>query len=250
MAWSLAETRMRILCLEQGDWIRPTDFPTNGRDWEARRYTDFDIFPNHRGRATPTTRSTTTIRRSRSPISMASAAARLFSPRITRACIPRTSASGPSTASPMTGRSTTGRWSPTSPRTTGSAVSRVSPATPLILCTSRRCRRRRSEKPARGTRGRPTNSAGELVGRPIIAVATTDYNGRAKCINLGHCTPGCAQGAKASTDITYWPKAIRNRVELRTRCRVREIVTNESGWSPASSITTTREPSGSSGRRS
>jgi hypothetical protein len=29
-------------------------------------------------------------------------------------------------------------------------------------------------------------------------IATTDYEGRARCINLGHCTPGCAQGAKAS----------------------------------------------------
>ena len=40
---------------------------------------------------------------------------------------------------------------------------------------------------------------------------------------------GCAQGAKASTDITYWPAAIRAGVELRTRCRVREITTNEHG---------------------
>ena len=52
VAWSLAETKMRILCLEQGDWMKSTDFPTNGRDWEARRYTDFDIFPNRRGRDT------------------------------------------------------------------------------------------------------------------------------------------------------------------------------------------------------
>ena len=52
VAWSLAETRMRILCLEQGDWMKSTDFPTNGRDWEARRYGDFDIFPNRRGRDT------------------------------------------------------------------------------------------------------------------------------------------------------------------------------------------------------
>jgi len=31
--------------------------------------------------------------------------------------------------------------------------------------------------------------------------------GRAKCINLGHCTSGCAQGAKTRTDITYWSAA-------------------------------------------
>jgi len=60
-------------------------------------------------------------------------------------------------------------------------------------------------------------------------VATTDYEGRARCINLGHCTPACAQGAKASTDITYWPAAQRAGVELRTHCRVREITTNEHG---------------------
>ena len=52
VAWSLADTRMKILCLEQGDWIKPTDFPTNGRDWEARRFGDFDISPNRRGRDT------------------------------------------------------------------------------------------------------------------------------------------------------------------------------------------------------
>jgi len=50
VAWSLAETRMKILCLEQGDWIKSTEFPSNGRDWEARRYTDFDISPNRRAR--------------------------------------------------------------------------------------------------------------------------------------------------------------------------------------------------------
>ena len=50
VAWSLAETRMKILCLEQGDWVKPTEFPSNGRDWEARRYADFDISPNRRDR--------------------------------------------------------------------------------------------------------------------------------------------------------------------------------------------------------
>jgi choline dehydrogenase-like flavoprotein len=52
VAWSLAETKMRILCLEQGDWVKPTDYPSNGRDWEARLFTDFAISPNRRGRET------------------------------------------------------------------------------------------------------------------------------------------------------------------------------------------------------
>ena len=52
VAWSLADTRMRILCLEQGDWMKPTDYPTNGRDWEARLYSDFATSPNRRARPT------------------------------------------------------------------------------------------------------------------------------------------------------------------------------------------------------
>ena len=60
-----------------------------------------------------------------------------------------------------------------------------------------------------------------------MAIATTDYDGRARCINLGACGSGCAQGAKASADVTYWPHAIRAGVELKTRCRVREITVDE-----------------------
>ncbi len=52
VAWSLADTRMHILCLEQGDWVKPTDYPSNGRDWEARLFSDFAINPNRRARPT------------------------------------------------------------------------------------------------------------------------------------------------------------------------------------------------------
>jgi choline dehydrogenase-like flavoprotein len=86
----------------------------------------------------------------------------------------------------------------------------------------------------------PLGLSGAIIGKAMnklgwhwwpsdTTVATTDYEGRGRCINLGHCTPACAQGAKASTDITYWPAALRAGVELRTHCRVREITTNEEG---------------------
>ena len=86
----------------------------------------------------------------------------------------------------------------------------------------------------------PLGKSGERLGKAMnqlgwhwwisdSTIATVDYDGRGRCINLGHCTPGCAQGAKASTDITYWPHALRAGVELRTHCRVREITTDEQG---------------------
>src|ERR1700683_984623 len=52
VAWSLAETKMRIVCLEQGDWMKQSEYPTNGRDWEARQYDDFSPNPNRRARPT------------------------------------------------------------------------------------------------------------------------------------------------------------------------------------------------------
>jgi choline dehydrogenase-like flavoprotein len=59
VAWSLAETRMKILCLEQGDWVKSSEFPSNGRDWEARRYAISTSAPIA-ARGKPITPSTTT----------------------------------------------------------------------------------------------------------------------------------------------------------------------------------------------
>ncbi len=52
VAWSLAETKMHILCLEQGDWMKPSEYPSAGRDWEARQLGDFHYNPNRRARET------------------------------------------------------------------------------------------------------------------------------------------------------------------------------------------------------
>jgi choline dehydrogenase-like flavoprotein len=50
VAWSLAETKMHILCLEQGGWMNPATYPSTGRDWEARAFGDYSTSPNIRAR--------------------------------------------------------------------------------------------------------------------------------------------------------------------------------------------------------
>ena len=52
VAWSLAETRMHIVCMEQGDWTKPSEYPTNYADWEQRIAGPDHIDPNVRGRST------------------------------------------------------------------------------------------------------------------------------------------------------------------------------------------------------
>ena len=34
--WSLADTGARIMCMEQGDFMKQADYPSNFRDWEGR----------------------------------------------------------------------------------------------------------------------------------------------------------------------------------------------------------------------
>ena len=50
VAWSLADTKMRILCLEQGDWMKQSDFPSNGTDYAAQLFRDYATSPNIRRR--------------------------------------------------------------------------------------------------------------------------------------------------------------------------------------------------------
>ena len=51
VAWSLAETRMHIVCLEQGDWMNPATYPSNFKDWEIHHGETSAASPNHRNRA-------------------------------------------------------------------------------------------------------------------------------------------------------------------------------------------------------
>jgi choline dehydrogenase-like flavoprotein len=55
------------------------------------------------------------------------------------------------------------------------------------------------------------------------------YDGRAACNNCGPNGLGCFVKAKGSTDVTYWPKAIKAGAILKTRCRVFEIAVDSQG---------------------
>jgi choline dehydrogenase-like flavoprotein len=61
------------------------------------------------------------------------------------------------------------------------------------------------------------------------AINATAYGGRAPCNYCGPCDLGCPIGARSSADVTYWPLALELGVDLRTRCRVREITVDELG---------------------
>lgn len=55
------------------------------------------------------------------------------------------------------------------------------------------------------------------------------YDGRPACDFNAQGWYGCGAAARASTDVTYWPKALRSGAILRTRARVREITVDAKG---------------------
>ena len=61
------------------------------------------------------------------------------------------------------------------------------------------------------------------------SINSTPYDGRRPCVQRSTCQSGCNEGAKASTDLTHWPKAIALGARLVTGARVRRIETDARG---------------------
>ena len=62
-----------------------------------------------------------------------------------------------------------------------------------------------------------------------IAIISRDYDSRPACQLHGKCTLGCPMGSKATTDVTYWPKALKKGAVLKTWARVREVTVDAQG---------------------
>ncbi len=224
-AWNLTETRMRIVCLEQGGWMNPAEYPSTGRDWEARSQSDFAINPNRRQ-----LKSDYPVNDDDCPIKIANFNAVgggtiLYAghyPRFHPSDFRVASLDGVADDWPID-YATLEPYYAENDRITGVSGLAGDPAYPAKQPLMPPLPLGRSgQKVAQGF-----DALGWHWWPSDTAIATTPYNGRDKCINLGFCLHGCAQGAKASTDITYWPEAIRAGVELRTWCRVKEIAVDD-----------------------
>ena len=226
-AWNLAETKMRIVCLEQGGWTNPSNYPTTGRDWESRAQSDFSINPNRRQQP-----GDYPVNDDDSPIKIANfngvgGGTVLYAghyPRFHPSDFKVKSLDGVADDWPID----YGDLEPfyaENDRITGVSGLAGDPAYPAKQSLMPPLPMGKSgQKLAEGF-----NQLGWHWWPSDSAIATQPYNGRDQCINLGACIYGCAQGAKASTDITYWPEAVRAGVELRTWCRVKEINVGDDG---------------------
>ena len=227
-AWSLVKDGFNVLCLEQGGWTNPSEYPTNQLDWEIHRQTDFNPDPNFRGLP-----EDYPVNDTDSPIAPLMYNAVGGSTIHWSAHFPRFHPSDFRTKTldgvgddwPLTYDDLEPHFS-TNDRIMGISGMTGDPAYP--------------PKSERQTPPIPLGGVGETMARGFdklgwhwwpsdSAILTAPYDGRAACNNCGPCDIGCSRRAKASTDVTYWPKALARGARLKTRCRVREVTIDERG---------------------
>ena len=226
--WSLAEAGINVMCLEQGDWLDPAAYTSNQSDWEIHRHTDFNPDPNFRA-----------LREDYPVNDTGSAITPLMYNAVGGSTIhyyghfPRLH---PSDFRVRTLDGVADDWPVSYDQLepffdlndTMTGVAGISGDTAY---------------PPKSERQTPPVPFGKL-GDTIIggfeklgwhwwpsdaAIITRDYDGRSACNNCGPCELGCPRRAKATTDITYWPKALAKGAVLQTNARVREITVGKDG---------------------
>ena len=227
-AWSLSEAGIKIMCLEQGGWQDPKSYPPTTTEWEIARQTHFSPEPNVRGLP-----EDYPVNDSESPI-----APLMFNavggstihwsahfPRLHPSDFRVKSLDGVADDWPVSYEQLEPYFD-TNDRLMG--VSGVTGDTAYPPKSDRQ-----TPPVPLGKLGETMSGGFEKLGwhwwPSDSAVLTRPYDGRAACNGCGPCELGCATRAKASTDVTYWPKAIANGAVLQTNARVREITVGRDG---------------------
>src|SRR6478736_4829721 len=229
VALRLAEAGFSVVCLEQGGWLDRADYPGNKLDWELKARKDWATSPNVRGLA-----EDYPIVEDDSPVSPLMYNAVGGSTIIFAGAWPR------ALPSDFRVRSLDGiadDWPidyfellPYFYRTDRDFGVSGLPGDPAYPPDA-------EDAPMPPL---PIGSAGMKVARGMTklgwhwwpefnSINSVDYDGRRPCVQRSTCQSGCNEGAKASTDLTHWPKAIALGARLVTGARVRKIETDVRG---------------------
>jgi choline dehydrogenase-like flavoprotein len=228
VAWKLAGAGISVVCLEQGDWVDARAYPHWQADWELYRNTDWSAEPNVRRLAQdyPVNDRASVI----SPLMYNAVGGSTIHwsahfPRFRPSDFRVRSLDGVADDWPID-YATLEPYFDLNDQMMGVAGITGDPAYP--------------PKSPRQTPPIPLDTLGVTIAGGFdrlgwhwwpsdSAILTRDYDGRRACVNCGPCDLGCPIGAKASTDITYWPKALASGARLVTRARVREITLGPDG---------------------
>ncbi len=224
-AWSLSKTYKSIMCLEQGWRMDPAAYPSTSRDWEIQRQGPFHYSPNVRQLASDYPINDKESAIAISNFNAVGGSTILYSghfPRFHPSDFRVRTLDGVADDWPIDYTTLEPFFSLNHEMIGVSGLSGDPAYPPIDGLMPPIPLGRMGETIARGF-----NKLGWHWWPSYSAIITRSFKGREKCVNLGPCNSGCAQGAKSSADITYWPEAILNGVQLKTGCRVREVVVDD-----------------------
>ena len=226
----LTDLGAKVVCLEQGGWIHPADYPSTRPDWEIQiRRGAFNFSPNIRKRwedypVAETGANPPGVLMFNAVGGSTHHWAAHF-PRFHPSDFRARSLDGVAADWPLRYRDLEPYYD-TNDREMGVAGLSGDPANPP-----------RSPRP---TPPLPLGVLGETIGRGLNklgwywwvsdnAIVSKEYQARPACGLHGKCMFGCPIGSKASTDVTYWRKAIRKGAVVKPWSRVREITVDSQG---------------------
>ena len=227
-AWSLSRnTSLRIICLEQGSVMRPSEYPSVSTDWELARTAKFSSNPAVRRNP-----SDYPIDDSNSPIAIQNFNGYGGSTILYSAHFPRFH---PSDFRVKSLDRVADDWPLSYDQLSPffNENERMMGIAGLVGDTAYPEYESLLPPVPLGRMGKKIAEAYNHLGwhwwPSYSAINTHRHQNRATCINLGPCNTGCAQGAKGSVDVTYWPQARLNGVKVYTESRVKEITLNSQG---------------------
>lgn len=227
-SWRMARAGVKVVCLERGHRIAPGDYPTDQPDWESRRIRDFSPSPNVRRlpQDYPVDDRNSLIK----PLMFCGVGGSTImwsaaSPRFHPSDFRTRTLDGVGDDWPLGYEELAGYYD-LCDRMVGVGGIAGDPANP--------------PRPERSTPPLPLGEGGERMARafdrlgwhwwPVDgAIISRSYRGRAACNHCGPCEMGCPLGAKASSDVTWWPEAESAGARIVTGAAVSHITVDRRG---------------------
>ncbi len=228
LTWSLAESGIEVMCLEQGGEPDLEAFPAGERDWEVHRQTDYHPDPNVR--RLPEDYPVNNEESAVEPVmyNAVGGSTVLYSahfPRFHPSDFRVKTLDGVAADWPVTYEELEPYYD-LNDRIMGVAGMTGDPAYPPKSA--------RQTGPLRMGKVGDTMAAGfDKLGwhwwPSDSAILQDPYDGRLECNGGGSCDLGCSRRAKGMANVTYWPKALMRGAMLETHARVREITVGRDG---------------------
>jgi choline dehydrogenase-like flavoprotein len=225
---TLATNGFRVVCLEQGDWVNPSDFPANYPEWELLCQHQWHHDPNVR--SLPSDYPLDVSESDMSPVMFnAVGGSSIYYgaewPRLLPSDFRVRSVDGVADDWPIDYEELK-PYHDEVDRFIGVAGVDGDPAYPKGL-TYPMPPHPLGKSGRRGAQG--ANALGWHWWPGTNAIATHKHKTLEPCARVGTCEWGCPEGAKASFDLIYMPQAMKAGAKLVTGARVRKILTNGSG---------------------